>query len=177
MTTQTDPAPELHPASDLHPAASTDLPALRRQLAVLHGGKVTSVHVPSESEGRFALLLALTHRGPNGGNALAYRWLTVGGPVWRLERTGPGEPAVAAASGDALPRLVADLRVLVGREITDVRITEPGWDTRIEFGDHRLSVFPTALRTPSTAPDWALRLPSRHHLVIGPGARWESRVG
>ncbi|MFD7734290.1 hypothetical protein ACFV6F_28420 [Kitasatospora phosalacinea] len=169
MTTQTDPAP------DLYPDASADLPALRRQLAVLPGGKVTSVHVPSQSEGRFALLLALTYRRSNGRNGLAYRWLTVGGPVWRLDRTGPDGPVVAAASGDAVPRLVADLRVLVGREITDVRITEPGWDTLIEFGDHRLSVFPTAFHTPNTAPDWVLRLPSRRRLVVGPGARWEAR--
>ncbi|MFC8722936.1 hypothetical protein ACFUEL_36680, partial [Kitasatospora sp. NPDC057198] len=103
MTTQTDCAPELYPGT------STDLPALRRQLAVLHGGKVTSVHVPSESEGRFALLLALTYRRPNGRSGLAYRWLSVGA-VWRLDRTGPGEPVVAAASGDAVPRLAADLR-------------------------------------------------------------------
>ncbi|GAA2109190.1 hypothetical protein GCM10009759_49610 [Kitasatospora saccharophila] len=170
MTTQTDPAPELQ-----HPGTSTDLPALRRQLAVLHGGKVTSVHVPSESRGRFALLLALTHRRSNGRNGLAYRWLTVGGPDWRLERTGPGGPVPAAASGDALPRLVADLRVLVGREITDVRITEPGWGTRIEFGDHRLSVFPAALPAPDAVPGWGLRLPSGGRLVVGPGARWEAR--
>ncbi|WP_285737284.1 hypothetical protein [Kitasatospora phosalacinea] len=169
MTTQTDCAPEPYPGT------STDLPALRRQLTVLQGGKVTSVHVPSESEGRFALLLALTYRRPNGRNGLAYRWLTVGSPAWRLDLTGPGEPVVAAASGDAVPRLAADLRVLVGRQITDVRITEPGWDTLIEFGDHRLTVFPTTYHTPDSGPDWVLRLPSRRQLGIGPGARWEAR--
>ncbi|WP_033217901.1 hypothetical protein [Kitasatospora phosalacinea] len=169
MTTRTDPAPELCPD------ASTDLPALRRQLAVLHGGRVTSLHLPSESTGRFALLLALTYRRPSGRNGLAYRWLTLGSPAWRLDRTGPGESVPAAASGDAVPKLAADLRVLVGREITDVRITEPGWDALIEFGDHRLSIFPTTCHTPDSGPDWVLRLPSRRTLGIGPGSRWEAR--
>ncbi|BAJ33285.1 MULTISPECIES: hypothetical protein [Kitasatospora] len=182
MTTQTDPAP------DLHPGTSTDLGALRRQLAVLDGAKVVSVHVPSGGEGLFALLLGLAHRHPDGRAELLHRWLTVCGPAWRLDRIGPapapgpGSPdgpdglaVPAAASGDAVPRPAADLRVLIGREITGVRLTEPGWDALVEFGDHRLSVFPTAHRTPETTPDWVLRLPSRRRLVVGPGARWAER--
>ncbi|MFJ5885547.1 hypothetical protein [Kitasatospora cineracea] len=173
MTTHTD-----HPA-----APSTDLGELRRQLAVLHGGTVTSVHVPGGDAGLFALLLGLPDHRPDGTAELAHRWLTVARSGWALDRPATAARATTPAAGAG--RLAEDLRALIGRRITDVRVTEPGWGTLIAFGDHRLRIGPAAPPTPPTpstphlpgdeTPDWALRLPSRRLLLIGPGPRWEER--
>ncbi|RAJ46850.1 hypothetical protein K353_00051 [Kitasatospora sp. SolWspMP-SS2h] len=169
MTTHTD-----HSTAPSAAAPSTDLGELRRQLAVLHGGKVTSVHVPGGDAGLFALLLGLPDPRPDGPAELAHRWLTVARSGWTLDR-----PTTARTTpGPGARHLADDLRALIGREITAVRITEPGWDTLIEFGDHHLRIHPAApaLHTPpDETPAWALRLPSRHLLLIGPGPRWRTR--
>ncbi|WP_329127248.1 hypothetical protein [Streptomyces sp. NBC_01465] len=68
--------------------------------------------------------------------------------------------------------MAQDLAVLTGREITEVHLQPPGWDTQVHLGDLELTIFPLSHHDPSAAPEWTFRMPSGRLLVVGPGPRW-----
>lgn len=145
--------------------AMSDQESLEALVGRLVGAVVERVRVPEGGAGQFGLGLRLA-----GTRRVCRRWLCVHALVWRVD----GDGGVVVAAGDAEERLASDLAVLVGREITGASVVGPAWDTRIGFGGGlRLTVFPVYCRTPAARPEWTLRLPSRHLLVVGPGARWE----
>lgn len=145
-----------------------DIDELRDVAARLNGSRVEEVRVPPGGAGRFGLRLALTRVRKDGTTQELRRWLKVETVAWRLD----GPDTVLAASGDRGKRLAADLDVLTGREVTAVHIQLPGWDTRIRFGDHLLTIFPVYHNEPSAVPDWTFRAPSGRLLVVGPRPRW-----
>ncbi|MFJ3788784.1 hypothetical protein [Kitasatospora sp. NPDC090091] len=151
---------------------TTDIEELQGLVARLVGSTVERVDVPPDRGGRFGLQLRLTRLRDDGTTQTRLRWLGVHAVAWRLDRAAAEVNAVLAASGDAEHRLAADLAVLTGREITEVRIRPPGWDTRISFGGLELTIFPLYHHDPSAAPDWTFRMPSGRLLVVGPGPRW-----
>ncbi|MFE0464406.1 hypothetical protein ACFW1A_34655 [Kitasatospora sp. NPDC058965] len=149
-----------------------DIDDLQELVARLIGSTVERVHVPADGEGEFGLQLRLTRPRADGTTQTRFRWLAIYSVAWRLDRPAAAADAVVAASGDPERRLAEDLAVLAGREITELGVRLPGWDTRIRFGDLELTIFPVYFHDPSAVPDWSFRMPSGRKLVVGPGPRW-----
>ncbi|MEV0096006.1 hypothetical protein [Streptomyces sp. NPDC050738] len=151
---------------------TTDVEELQALVARLIGSTVERVHVPPDGEGRFGLQFKFTRLRDDGTEQTGFRWLAIHAVAWRLDRVTAETDAVVAASGDHEQRLAEDLAVLAGREMTELHLRLPGWDTRMRFGDLQLTIFPVRHHDPSAPPDWTFRMPSGRLLVVGPGPRW-----